>query len=128
MNARADVPLVPVGAADWSEANQRWLAAELARLHAQVRARLEPDAELAPAAFEPTPWPQEAVAPPALERVARIFGLSRFERELLLLAAGIELDRGLRALLPAPLSFSLALSLLDAPHWDALSPLAPLRQ
>ena len=128
MNARAQAPLEPAGIADWNTANQRWLGAEMTRLHAQVRARLESDADLAPVALEPTPWPREAVAPPALERVARIFGLSRFERELLLLAAAVELDRNLRAVVPAPLTFSLALSLLDAPHWDALSPLAPLRQ
>ena len=48
---------------------------------------------------------------------------------LLLLAAGHEArSRPARAASARTLSFSLALTLLDAPHWDALSPLAPLRQ
>ncbi|MBK6864559.1 MAG: ATP-binding protein [Ideonella sp.] len=128
MNARSEASFAPADAADWSELNQRWLAAELARLRGEIQARLQSGGDTTPRAAHAEPWPADAAAPPALERVARIFGLSRFERELLLLAAGVELDRGLRELIGAPLTFSLALSLLDAPHWDALSPLAPLRQ
>src|SRR5262249_44119937 len=77
---------------------------------------------------------------PALDRCADIFGLSPFERELLLLTAGVELDSGLRRLvaqahaaLPdggrsSQPTFLLALRVLAQPHWDALSPLAALRR
>ncbi len=127
MNARAQSMLQAVVAApDWAELNQRWLVAELARLRARIEAGL--DAGNATDAAPLNRWPADAPAPPALERVASIFGLSPFERELLLLTAGLELDRALRALLPGTLSFSVAMALLDAPHWDALSPQAPLRQ
>ena len=71
---------------------------------------------------------------PALIRCARLFRLTPFERELLLLVAGTELDRGLRAAITmingghaAGATFSLALGVLTQPHWDAMSPDAPLR-
>ncbi|MDH4052471.1 MAG: AAA family ATPase [Rubrivivax sp.] len=130
MNARTDRSLAQ--GVSWPEQNQAWLAAELARLRLLVEARLASggqDAAFAaatPAALA-TPWIGPADAPPALERVAQLFELSSFERDLLLLACGQELDPHLRSLLPEGISFSLAVSLLDAPHWDALSPLAPLR-
>jgi hypothetical protein len=45
--------------------------------------------------------PQQLLeAVPALLRVAELFALSPFETELLLAAAGFELDRALRALWP----------------------------
>lgn len=128
MNARTEYTLAH--ASRWAVDNQAWLADELARLRALVAARQAADGAARPApdaGAPPTTRPGAAGMPPALDRVARLFELSPFERDLLLLAAGQELDRGLRALLPDGLSFSLAMSLLDAPHWDALSPLAPLR-
>ena len=72
---------------------------------------------------------------PAVDRVARLFGLSAFERQLLLLAAAVELDgdvAGLVAALqdgvdPRP-TFGLALSALSGAHWDALAPGSPLRR
>jgi len=61
--------------------------------------------------------------------------LSRFERDVLLLCAGIELDTRLAGLCalaqhdPRQTSptFALALALFDDPAWDALSPERPLR-
>ncbi len=88
---------------------------------AQAAAALE-----AAAAVEP---------PPALLILAQRFGLSRFERELLLLCASVELDTGSAALCacvqddpnrPYP-TFALALSLFADPAWDVLSPERPLR-
>jgi hypothetical protein len=74
--------------------------------------------------------------PPALERVVRAFGLSAFERDVLMLCAGIELDPEFAALCasaqgdPARTypTFSLALAMLPESHWSALSPEAPLRR
>jgi hypothetical protein len=72
---------------------------------------------------------------PAIDRLARLFGLSAFERQLLLLAAAVELDGDIAALAatlqsgedPRP-TFGLALAALPGSHWDALAPLSPLRR
>ncbi len=70
-------------------------------------------------------------APPALAAIARAFGLSVFERDVLLLCAAVEIDTRLPALCAAAsgqpaVTFALAMSLLDAPSWDVLSPARPL--
>jgi AAA+ superfamily predicted ATPase len=73
-------------------------------------------------------------APPALVSLAERLGLTRFERELLLLCAAMELDTRLATQCarvqgpehPYP-TFALAFALFDDPSWDALSPERPLR-
>jgi hypothetical protein len=104
----------------WPEANQRLLAAEFARLR---RCLGDGDAPEGPS-------PAEAGAalpePAAIDHLAATFGLSGFERSLLLLAAGIEMDSALATRVPR-LSFGVALGVLDGAHWSALSPLAALR-
>ena len=69
--------------------------------------------------------------PPPLEMICTAFGLSSFERDILLLCAGVELDSSLVNILEktgkAHPNFSLALSALPEAHWSALSPRAPLR-
>ena len=74
--------------------------------------------------------------PPALLLLAGRFGLSDFERNVLLLCAAMELDtrtgtlcaqaQGSSGHLPYP-TFALALTLFDDPAWDVLSPERPLR-
>lgn len=71
-------------------------------------------------------------APSALDSLCATFGLSEFERDLLLLCAGVELDTGFadacrRAGGSMP-TFSLALALFPGAHWSALTPSAPLRR
>jgi hypothetical protein len=64
------------------------------------------------------------------------FGLSRFEQEVLLLCAAMELDTHIASLCAraqddpqrAHPTFALALALFDDPSWDALSPEGPLRR
>ena len=60
------------------------------------------------------------------------FGLSPFERDLLLLCAGAELETRIARLCgdgrPALPSFALALAALAEPHWSAITPDAPLRR
>jgi hypothetical protein len=73
--------------------------------------------------------------PPALLLLARQLGLSEFERDILLLCIGVELDTRVAALCaraqddPGRLypTFALALVLFDKPAWEALSPERPLR-
>ncbi|HKI06201.1 MAG TPA: ATP-binding protein [Thermoanaerobaculia bacterium] len=78
----------------------------------------------------------EADPPPALVLLTQRLGLSRFEREVLLLCAALELDTRVAALCaraqddparPYP-TFALALALFDDPAWDVLSPEGPLRR
>ncbi len=73
--------------------------------------------------------------PPALLLLSQRLGLSKFERDVLLLAVGMELDTRIAALCaraqddPARAfpTFALAMALFDDPSWDVLSPERPLR-
>jgi ATPase family associated with various cellular activities (AAA)/Winged helix domain, variant len=131
-------------AQNWLEANQRHLGAALAR----VRARLEHQSRHLTADGKAKPAidghdagrrseDDAAMAPPAaLQALTRAFGLSDFERDILLLCAGVELDSQFGALLAAlagdahrrQATFGLALAVLPDPHWSALAPMAPLRR
>jgi len=73
--------------------------------------------------------------PPALDTLVNKLNLSSFERDILLLCAGAELDSefsnllstgGSRELFSAP-SFSLASAIFEDPDWSAFTPSAPLR-
>ncbi len=75
------------------------------------------------------------VVPPALARIVEAFGLTTFERDLLLMCAGVELDRAFADACAriqggthvAP-TFSLAMTALPDAHWSASAPTAPLRE
>jgi hypothetical protein len=79
------------------------------------------------------PSPSEPAEPSTLDRVVDGFGLTPFERSVLVLAAGPELVAATADEIekaggdPRP-TFGLALSVLPDPHWGALSPTAPLRR
>jgi hypothetical protein len=73
--------------------------------------------------------------PPALVLLAQRLGLSKFERDILLLCVAMELDSRIPALCarvqndasrPFP-TFALAMTIFDEPSWDALLPDRPLR-
>jgi hypothetical protein len=74
--------------------------------------------------------------PPALVALEVAFGLSAFERDLLLLCAGLELDadfaHAARTVVGdgtvARPTFGTALAVLPGAHWSALAPSAPLRR
>ena len=71
----------------------------------------------------------------ALENICNLFGLSTFEKSLLVLCAGIELDSELAELCAKAQgnqnstypTFGLALAFLPDAHWSALTPASPLR-
>jgi len=124
---------------DWIEDNRRHL---LAALHT-IRDRIEglqrsrdgggdegpayaPVAATAGAGNEPAL---------ALDVVVHRFGLTAFERDVLVLAAGPELDGEFATLLasatgltPGQPTFSLALAALPGAHWSAITPSGPLRR
>lgn len=117
----------------WAESNQRHLAAELARLRGLLEAHLGQKTDT-PDMPDPAEIAAQMPESPALDTVCNIFGLSPFERNILLLCAGMELDARLPGLCaaindpthPHP-TFSMALGLLPGAHWSALTPAAPLR-
>ena len=114
----------------WVEANQAFLVAEFARL----KALFDPPAAGSPAASGTPPPPAEQ--PSALDRLAGLFTLSPFERDVLLLCAGVEMDSRLATLCGTAqgypqrghVTFGLAMALLPQPHWSALTPVRPLRR
>ena len=135
---------------NWYETNQRSLSAALA----SVRSLLEQHAKKVgaqPIASEPvdnSPATEEPTAisstsdsdimsnPSALDMICAAFNLSPFERDILLLCAGIELDATFPTLCATAQgdpsrtypTFSLALAALPEAHWSALTPNAPLRR
>jgi AAA+ superfamily predicted ATPase len=130
----------------WRSSNQQFLSAALAwlrlrltRLARQIRpsvpAEGEADSIELGEAAEAMLTAESAEPPPALVELSRRFGLSRFERDVLLLCVGIELDTRVAGLCaraqgdPARAypTFALALALFDEPAWDALSPEGALR-
>ncbi|WP_166026617.1 ATP-binding protein [Streptomyces chilikensis] len=96
-----------------------------------------PDEEPAPdtaASARPAPVAAPGTAP--LDALVSCFGLTSFERDLILLTAADELDPTTAARCAAACgdpqraypTFSLALAALAEPHWSALTPVAPLRR
>jgi hypothetical protein len=129
----------------WIEDNQRHLAASLSRLRGILERRSidkKPEIDSGEAAQEAQDLRDGTGAaanslpvPSQLEFLCQGFGLSGFERDILLLCAGIELDSTFQSLCataqgnpnrPYP-TFSLALAALPDAHWSALSPSSPLR-
>lgn len=130
---------VPVAVPSWSDANQRHLLAALAPIRAALlknsgapteesRSTEELNRELNAAEIN-------LPAPSALQRLCAGFKLSPFERDVVLLCAGCELDGTFSKLCAfahgddrrAFPSFGLALAALPDAHWSALNPGAPLR-
>ena len=141
---------------DWQSRNQAGLAEALAGLKAVLRRHADRGerttsgsngpieiGEAPPPPEEPALSASEAPGvgvgvrqPEILEALQAAFGLSPFERDLLLLCAGIELDSTVAPLCAAAQgdpsrsypTFSLGLAVLPDAHWSALSPEAPLRK
>jgi hypothetical protein len=114
---------------DWAAANQRCLMAELTALTRLLRGEPADDSALNEArAVMP--------APCALDVLCAIFRLSKFERRIALLCAGMELEGDFANQCAAAQgsggnpwpSFGLALAAFSEAHWDALGNGAPLRR
>ncbi len=127
--------------ASWIEANQRHLSAAVAAVRVALErqiARVKGELAGAPDGVAPLPDAATGVrsSPPALDLLCAAFGLSPFERDVLVLCAAMDLDGAIagRCALAAgdatrayP-TFGLALAALPEPHWSALTPDAPLRR
>jgi len=113
----------------WLEENQHQLMSEVARLASLLEAASRGERPPLSAAGVTD------VSGSALAFLAEALGLSDFERDVLVLCAGVELDSRLLALCasaqgdlsrPYP-TFGLALAALPNPHWSAIRPSGPLR-
>lgn len=90
-----------------------------------------------PNGYHTPPAEVEPISPPPLiEQICQIFRLSTFERDVLLLCAGMEFDSTWGMLcgeaqgnpeLSGP-TFALAFSVLEGGYWAAMAPNAPLRR
>lgn len=117
---------------NWSDANQLYLVAELARLKRRLGAGADEARHDGDLAGVRATLP----VPAAIDRLTELFGLSAFERDLLLLCAGVEMDAELARLCGAAqglpqknyATFGLALAALENSHWSALSAVSPLRR
>jgi ATP-dependent 26S proteasome regulatory subunit len=126
---------------NWSAANQQYLTAMLKIIRAQLEKFNkagngdETGDEYFVSIEELRNQANGMTAPPAIERLVNNLALSAFERDILLLCAGMELDAALGeqivsmeeekfSVLP---SFSLALAAFPQSHWSATAPSGPLR-
>jgi hypothetical protein len=127
----------------WQQANQRYLRAALDEIQALLIGFVEQDQH---ASSEDGDAKQKSETlhdlaastddPPALELLCSIFGLSPFERSVLLLCAGVDLDATFAPLCAVAHghpqwtypTFSLAMAAIPGGHWSALAPLGPLRR
>jgi hypothetical protein len=134
--------MTPLTTLSWTEANQRYLTATLAEVRFFIDHHSGQEKDLSRMDKQESAIKQELVmastampSPPALDTLCNALNLSAFERRILLLCAGIELDGSFAAACaeaqndprrPFP-TFSLALATLPDAHWSALTPAAPLR-
>jgi hypothetical protein len=127
---------------NWTEANQNYLMSQLDAVRGALEGRAAVEAATGGSAGSPLPADDSAhgvtrpaTPPPALETLCKLFGLSSFERAILLMCAGMELDSEFAGLCANANgdprrdypTFSLALGALPQAHWSALNPDAPLR-
>jgi hypothetical protein len=125
----------------WAEWNRDELLGEIADVRerlAQLAGAERSEAEQGEARRRRAPQAAERRPPggTALDLLCARLQLTGFERQVVVLAAGAELDHRLGALLDrAPMggargwaTFGLALKMLADPHWDALAPSRPLRR
>ncbi|MBE7385018.1 MAG: ATP-binding protein [Leptolyngbya sp. SIO1E4] len=119
----------------WQGENHRYLMAAIAQVQAALEQQLDAQAACEPQPIQPPPFPAD-LAPPALTTLCDRWGLSAFERTVLLLCAGATLSRTIGQLC-ADLhgnaqqtypTFSLALMVFAGGTWAAFTPNAPLRR
>jgi AAA+ superfamily predicted ATPase len=130
-----------IPAQSWEELNQASLTAALDELRAALAklAELAEQRQMPGEITSPEPTPvndrSSLGPPPALEVLCATFGLSSFERKILLMCAAAELDSRFTRLYAAlnkdqrislP-TFSLAMAAFEDAHWSALLPARPLR-
>ncbi|NJO59778.1 MAG: ATP-binding protein [Richelia sp. RM2_1_2] len=124
---------------NWFDANHEYLLAALAVVRGALQSYIASEPDKAEQKALQKALEKAAAAMPALsalERICKMFGLSTFERDVLLLCAGIEFSGDFVRLcstangdpLRAYPTLSLALAALENPHWNAITPNSALRR
>ena len=131
---------------DWQLTNQTRLTAALAEVKSALRRHAESNSAEGGrrddqgggvvASMTRDPEPDIGERPVAIDALSAAFNLSAFERNILLLCVGIELDSSFAALCAAAQgdssraypTFSLALAAFPDAHWSAVTPDSPLRR
>ena len=129
---------------NWHEANQRYLMAAVGEVREELQRYKDCSGNVAEnksarsgysvAQGELKQAAESLPGPAALDILAALFSLSPFERNIVLMCAGMELDSTFDSLCaaiqgdlrPFP-TFSLALAALPGAYWSALAPDSPLR-
>ncbi|HTB89310.1 MAG TPA: AAA family ATPase [Steroidobacteraceae bacterium] len=115
----------------WIEANQALMVAEFAAMKELLSGK--------PTAGAKSALKQARTAmraPAAIDLLCEMFGLTAFERQTLLLCAGVEMDSTLASLCGEAqghaqrqyVTFGLAMGIFADPQWGALMPTRPLRR
>lgn len=126
----------------WHEMNQRALMAEVIRVRTVLTAygthRSGQNASPGPERGEGLQASEDHATgePTAMDMLCERFGLSTFERDVVLMAAGMELDGRFASVCAmaqgdprrASPTFGLALAALSHAHWSAVIPTGPLRR
>ena len=121
-------------APDPADAGERYLASALDVLRRRLSGE-EPD-QVAEAARRRDRLRAALPEPPPLDRIGDRFGLSGFERDILLMCAGVEFDTAFAHVCAAAqgeaertyATFAVALEHLPGAKWSALRPAGPLRR
>ena len=124
---------------NWSDGNSRYLSASLSWIRLLLERMANHDGVPADDAVEKAALELAGLEclepPPGAVVLSRLLQLSRFELNVLLLCAGMELDTRIARLCALAQddpnrsypTFALALSLFDEPAWEVVSPERPLR-
>ncbi len=110
----------------WAQANQAYLATEFALLRHKLGITKESPGDDAIKNIR-----NAMEAPSAIDTLSQLYELTTFEREILLLCAGAEMDSVLASHFAAKrpaITFGLCMEVLVDPHWSALTPDRPLRR
>lgn len=121
---------------NWTEKNHDYLVSKLKEVKLYLKkyvTRLEGQPAKEHKVSKSPMWDDDIL--PAFETLAKLFGLSSFEKLILLLCAGVELDAEIAKLCAQAqgdprnryLTFGLALSIFEKAHWSAITPVSPLR-
>jgi hypothetical protein len=121
---------------NWVEENQTYLSTQINYIKKILQENIlsKKNTDSTDEKSKPPLWNRDIdSSSPSLEFLSHVFGLSVFEKYVLVLCAGIDLDPEIKQLSenynsnPYP-TFELALSILPGAHWSALTPESPLRR
>ncbi len=136
MTRSASPSVVELDPSTWSDANHAYLDEALAEVAESIARHLGRPSATSGRPVRRRGSTRDLEPPAALDLVCSAFGLSPFERSILVCCAGVELDAAFAELCaeasgerrPAAPTFALALAALPDPHWSAIGPDSPLRR